>query len=325
MYYYKKIKNLSDKKLKKYIKNRIEELALDSKTCNEEVDTIGYDLDFNPKNQLDENKNLMVDIRNLYNGYIPKGMRIVYGLSYDYDQDGLVSNDGKYYYLDTEDYIYEFCKEIQKRDMLNEFELFYYLQDFIKKYFGLTPTINRENMFKMLYKDENNYYKPVNEHGLSWFKKKGNAMCTEYAVVAQNILSFFGMDTYMMIAKEKIRDNEPESHAFNFVSYTESETGKEKATLIDFATPIPIYDLQFKFIGEFPFLGKVDNLDEDFFNKLNDDEEELEFPEYCYLLVGDGIVEVAYTTRRKYYVSHNLTPDPETIDTNKVLQKKNMV
>ena len=39
--------------------------------------------------------------------------------------------------------------------MLNEFELFYFLQDFIKKYFGLTPTINRENMFKMLYKDEN--------------------------------------------------------------------------------------------------------------------------------------------------------------------------
>lgn len=89
MYYYQEILHLTQKELYGYITDRIEELELESKTWNKEVDTIGYDLDFNPKYQLGEDKNLMVDIRNLYSGYIPKGTRIVYGLSYDCNQDGL--------------------------------------------------------------------------------------------------------------------------------------------------------------------------------------------------------------------------------------------
>ncbi len=309
MYYYQEIEELTEEELKKYVQERIKDLELDSKVWNKGIETIGYNLDYNPISQLNDQKELFIDIRNVYGGYIPKGMRIVYGLSYNYDQDGLVGNDGKYYYIDTDDYIYEFCSWIKDKGIINEFELFYYLQDFIKQYFGLIPDISREEMFSLLYKDEKTYFPPVKEHGLSWFKKKGNAMCTEYAVIAQNILSFFDIESYIMIGKEKIDSTPSENHAFNIISYTENETGEEYSAIIDFATPVAIYNPKFEYIGEFPFLGPIEELTEDFITDLNN-EGKLEFQEYCYLSLANDIIELAYPKKRIYFVTHELTPDP---------------
>lgn len=314
MNYYQEIQQLSPKQMQEYISMRIEELEFNSRAIQNDETIIGYELDYNLTNQLDDGNNLIIDVHNFYGGYIPKGTKIVYGLYYNFKKDGLAGNDGKYYYIDTDDYIYAFCKMIQDKEIESEFELFYYLQDFLKKYFGLLVTIDREDMFSMIYQSDKTFFKPTKEHGLSWFKGKGNAMCTEYAVVVQNILSFFGFDCYMMIGKEKIKGESEEYHAFNFISYQEQDSLEEINALIDFATPVAIYNYNLEYVGEFPFLGFLENLDEELINQINSSQKILRFQEHCYIAASEDVYQQFYQNERKYYVD-------EILNTNSVTNK----
>ena len=305
MNFYNEIKNLDSLHLKEKVRLRIEEEEKLSFDVDDNVSTIGYLLDYNPKDfHIDKNfiSQFGVDIRCFYSGYIHRGMKFVYGLSYD--GLGIVSNDGRYYYLDTDQYIYDFCEFIHDKDIVNEFELFDYLLEFIRDYFGVIKDVDRDKMFQMIRRGDNRiYYDPISEHQFSWFHKAGNAMCSEYALIVQNVLSVFGMDSYFVIGREKTGNEASDSHAFNLVSFVEEDTEEEVHALIDFANYVNVFDVHFHCVGESPYIGYLDKLDEEFVQGIVQGKNHLIYQDYAYLIVGDELVQIGYGRDRDYYVS----------------------
>ena len=305
------IKYLSDDELEKYLKLKIKELEEISIEDNCNIDTIGYKLDYNPENynieKLELKETFFIDIRCFYSGYIKKGLRLVYGVSYD--NLGIVSNDGKYYYVDDDSYVLEFCKYIKEKDIQNDYELFDYVLEFIKNYFKTIENLSRDDMFKMIIKEDKIYYKKTNEHKFSSFKGKGNAMCSEYSLMACNILSVFDYNAYLLIGREKTDGLKGGAHAFNLIDFIDYETNKATHLLLDFANHFQVYDMNHKTIGMSPFIGKLKRLDEELVYDIMNNEKHLIFEDYGYMILGDNAIKLGYDRKRDYYIGNELTAD----------------
>ena len=294
MNFYNELLKLDNKDIDTLVDYRIEYLER-----NKERSYIGYNAENNFINHKVEIKNneraYSLEVRCFHSGFIPKDTKVVYGMVYD--GNGNISNDGCYYYIDNHDYIKDFCKYIKQFYVSNEYELFDYILDFLKGYFGCIEKISREDMFKLIKNDQGHNFDLTKEHGLSQFKGKGNALCTEYSVMAQNILSVFGITSYLTIGKIKTGDKEAESHAFNLISLPH-----DKDILVDFSNYVKIYDLDFEYLGDSPFIGNVGLIDQEFVNRLVNDEEVLEFEDYSYLIVGDTLAKISYDRNRSYFI-----------------------
>lgn len=263
------IKELSDEELEIYTKKRIEELETYYKEKTKS-DTIGYDLDYNPSSPdiLDYNssKNSFSDAKSklknvcVYEGYVTKGKKIVFCI----EQEGRdFTNGGCYYYVDTDDYIYMFLKYIRDKEISSDEDLFIYIGKFIRNYLGIFGDIKREDMLKMIYKNENEYYDRVEEHKFSWFKNKGIGECTEIALMAQNILCFLGYYSAIVMgnmAEKSVKENNvysDEAHAYNLVAYEDSETGEVVQLLVDFAAATIFYNKEKK-LDMAPFIIELE-------------------------------------------------------------------
>ena len=201
MNFYEQIVNLNEKNLRKKIKRKIDKLERKTRKNNPDYNVLGYHVPANKEKydtyEGEEGTNFDLEMRCFYNGYICKNSKVVYGLVYDLN--GNAGNYGSYYYVDDDEYIYDFCKYIQDKEIEDIFELLEYMLDFLKDYFGRIKLIDRNNMFQLLYKNEDELYDPIQEHSITHFKNKGNAMCTEYSVMAQNLMRVFDIESYLMI------------------------------------------------------------------------------------------------------------------------------
>ena len=116
MDFYEELLKLDDEELEKVVREKINKLEEVSYEDNPNLDTIGYEIDYNPTKYLIELLNgedtIGIDSNCFYVGYARRGLRVVYGLSYGHEN--LVSNDGNYYYLDDDSYVLEFCKYIRE-------------------------------------------------------------------------------------------------------------------------------------------------------------------------------------------------------------------
>lgn len=309
MKFYNELLKLSDEEIEKFIKYGIE--YLEEKTSAK--DYIGYNIEDNYKKvELKTKDNIRkfdICARCFVPGYIKNGTKIVYGISYD--NEGNVGNNGSYYYLDTHDYIIDFCKYIKNYEVDNIYDLLDFILEFLMNYYGTFEKMSRDSMFKMLVDNKGKNIKPMNEHGLSWFKGKGNALCTEYSIMAQNILSVFGIQTYLLIGKEKGENDKPGEHAFNIIVDNDSESSK--SMLIDFSNYVKIYDYNFEVLGYSPFIGNIDNLDQDFVDSFLNYEKILEFNEHFYYVINDRILKMAVEQKRQYYVDNEIGLDHKTI------------
>ncbi len=304
----KEIESLKEEELDDYIKNRIEFLEEQSTRFNLGIDTIGFKLDYNPTNyhllDKDDSKTFQITVRCFYSGYISKGMKMVYGM--EYHNGRIASNNGNYYYVDDDKYIYDFCQLIRNKDVQNEFELFDYILEFMNHHFGnLKQLPERDEMHKLVLEKDFYYFKPTVEHVFSDFEKKGNAMCTEYSLMGQNLMSFFDITSYFVIGKEEDMINGIENHAFNLISFQDEEK-EERNYLIDYSSPIKIFNENFEQIGKSPFLGKLERIDQDFVNDLIMNETHLSFKAYAYYLLGDTLLKLGGNVDREYYLDSSL-------------------
>ncbi len=310
MYILEKIKKLDDKELEEYTKLRIEELEENARKINKDIDTIGYLLDYNPSafDLLDksEDDSLEIDLQCTYNGYIPKGTRMVYGLTYT--KEKVAENAGSYYYIDTDEYIYMFLKYIKDRRVDSEHDLFVYILYFIRNYLGWFEKISRDDMFKMFYKNETTFYDPIEEHKFSWFKGMGNGMCSEIALMAQNILAFLEFNTAIVIGYEKTRENDGENHAYNLISFNDSETYELVELLIDFSNYIYVYDHNYKRIDRFPFTGELEDGVGEAIEKLRRGREKYKFKNYSYDIPGEKLFKLIKENRIDEVIKH-IKPD----------------
>lgn len=301
MDFLEQIRNLDDEEIKKVVKRKIEELE---KSKHNDPKEIGFIVDKDPTAfesfEIDGVKCFELGMNCFHPGYIKKGTKIIYGLSYD--NNAQARNEGAYYYLDDEEYLYEFCKYIKDKDIVNEYELFDYILLFLRSYFGVIEDRSRSDMFKLIWQDEKRLFSPVKEHSIKDFKGKGNALCTEYSVTSQNILSLFGIEAYLFIGNERLDDEKGSCHAFNMISFNESDTGEEVNALIDFSTPVNIFDINFNVTGVSPYITYLSEFNEEFVEDFLYHNRNVTAEDYAYYIIGDSMLNVAYERNRTYYI-----------------------
>ncbi|MBP5678845.1 MAG: hypothetical protein J6X28_03345 [Bacilli bacterium] len=314
MRFLNEINNLSEEQMKKRIAQKIERLERKSKTHNPKVDALGYLMDYKPtikEFKWDGNKfTTSCKIRCFYNNFLPKDMKIVYGVSLDPTTRKL-GNRGHYYYMDDQEYLYEFCKYIKGLEIDNIYDFLGYVSDFLKGYLGTIVRGDRDAMFTTLYDHEGNVFKPTKERSIGDFKKKGVALCSEYATMAQNILRLFDFNSYLVIGNAKIRDRRPEMHSYNLLAYPEYDEEEQdyhyQFFLMDFINGVPVKDINEKVIGIDPFVVPLERIDQEMVDQLVEDELHLVFPEYSYEVIGDTIMRLNYEKyTRDYYIDSKI-------------------
>ncbi|MBQ9019435.1 MAG: hypothetical protein IJ097_03925 [Bacilli bacterium] len=311
MNFYELIRKIPLEELETLINKKIEILEKKSKEKND-FNYLGYKLDYNPldysiTSKLDK-KNVQIGLRCFCNGYIPKNTKIIYKVKIE--NNSLSSNDGCYYYLDDDSYILEFCKYIRNKKINDEFTLFQQILEFLNNYFGSFSNVDRDKMFQMILKNDRIYHAPIREHSIKKFKNSGNAMCSEYSVLAQNILSIFDFNTSVVIGQINDKGN-IESHAFNLVFYKEKNSEEDVFELIDFANSTDLVDANYKKITDIPYIVDLDDFDDEFLNNFINNEFKIIYHDYVYMLIGDSLLQLGFDKNREYFIGNMLTSNNE--------------
>lgn len=307
MNFYNNIKDMTDEEIEKYLSYEIYNLENISKE-NNIYGLIGYNLHFNPGkiSILDKDKQAFIEEVKFHTGYVPKGTKVVFGCN-TYE-NGMSFNGGEYYVVDDEEYVYEFCKSIKEADVRSDEELLEFILVFLNGYLGGNGNQTRAEMFQLIMKPDCTYYDSIREHKLSDFKGKGNAVCTEYAIMANNILTVFGFDSTVVLGELKIGDNEVQDHAFNIVSYTDNEYNRNDM-LVDFSASIDVYDFSYNRIGDVPYIIDLADVDDNFFERFYYNEKHLRFDDYYYVSEDNMLLPLKIDNQiRDYYVSSCKTP-----------------
>ena len=296
------LKEMTSEEIRKYLFYEINSLENISKNNYKNNSVLGYDAPYNPTdydflNERPENE-INVNFSCFYEGYVPKGIKVVYGLATN--TNGTYANDGMYYIIDDDSYIYDFCEYIKDKKVNSEGDFFEYVLWFLQKYFGVFGDVDRDQMFKMILKNNGVYHDPIHEHKLSSFKNKGNAMCSEYSIMANNILNVFGFDSYVIMGQEK-DDKGASGHAFNFVSYT-NKNYERVNILIDFSNGVNIYDMEFHKVGASPYVLELAELNNEIVDDFIMNEKHIIAPDYSVMVIGDSLFELTLTRKRDYYI-----------------------
>ena len=299
---YNMLKTMPDEYIDEFLDYEIN--YLEERDSKRNHDTIGYNISYNNNHMYLNGKlgdDFPVPVRCFHTGYIPRGTRIVYG----YSTDSVVPNNGgMYYYVDDDSYIYDFCKYIKTVDVLGEVDFFENVLMFLDLYLGTLNERSREEMFQMLMSTNDTYIDPVVEHKLSDFRLKGNAMCSEYSVMANNILSVFGFETYTFVGQEKRTNKEAEWHAFNMISF--DKNNKKKDMLVDFADAVKVYDFKNGVVGTSPYIINIDCLDGNFIKNFIHNEMHLTERDYFLSVIGRSIFKCANGRTRDYFVDSKI-------------------
>jgi len=291
MDFYNMLKTLDENQIRELISFKIDEASYKSKINGERY--IGVDCGANPNITLNgpqEEKS-----KAMWYGFIPADVKIVY--SFIPNAQGFTVNDGRYYYLDDDSYIYDFALYIKDKEVHNYLEFLDYVWLFIETYFYnlRIPTNTRNEMFCPLTKDGTWYHEPTTKHSIKNFKGQNNAECSEYSALAQNILTVFGYQTlYFGGAVSSTYGNG--GHAFN-ISVIEGT-----AFLLDFTIPVTTFDLKGNEISRSPFLGIIRNFSSDLLVKNTDESIPFEFPDYEFYLLNDKTIYHELDTKRQYII-----------------------
>jgi len=270
--------------------------------------SLGYNVESYPTFiYLNENDYSFVETHCFYGGYIPLKTKITFGFTWN---GSGYQNAGQYYYLDDTSYINEFVKFVRDKEINNEYELFDCILDFLNHYFArndfkTSNYVERGDMCKMILKNSRAYHDPVNEHSIKMFKDRGNALCTENSVLAQNILSFFNIESYIVIGLVDRDGKGGSDHAFNLITYVEEETGERLNSLIDFSFSIPRIDIDHNIICYEPYMINLDSLDETFAEEFLSGSSEIQGEMYSFLDLDNLSLYLKGNSMIKYYVVDN--------------------
>ena len=260
---------------------------------NKDSSFIGSDLDINPTNYHLAEKDFagekFVDGVNIWNGYVPKGMKINYGRFLD-DTNKLSLCKGCYYYVDDDSYIYEFYRFIKNQDIENDFDIISAAYRFTEKYFDKKiGARDREEIHKLIYENDKVFFRPIREHSFKNFKQNGSAMCTERALMAENLISVMGLEIIYMMDM---------GHAYNI--YAHYEGSETEIYVLDFANWVECYNVNFKLIGTAPFMGLIEGCNNEMIDRVVNGGERIEVEDYYLYSINGGIYRIPFNESRNY-------------------------
>lgn len=189
-------------------------------------------------------------------GFIDETIRIGFGLEFE---DNMFTDDGNYYYLDDDTYIYEFAEYIKDKK-IESFEDFVksvgkFVDEYLNtsKYREFEETSGRENIYSPIIDiSGEKYYTPIKKHSITDFYANGIGVCMEYTVMAQNILSTFGYETYAVLGTIESTDMDG-FHAFNCIDFDDINT------LIDFSYMTKRYNINGDLLPGTPYMIDLTN------------------------------------------------------------------
>ena len=284
-----------DEELYYLTKKLIKESIKETKKNNKYFGLLGDKIDINPTEfdilEKEIKKYRTIFSVNIWNGYIPLNTKIVYGIIFNNKNKGY-SNGGYYYYLDDEKYVYDFVKYIKKYDIEDELDAIFIVNNFLIEYFdGMIKPKKREKMHNLILKNENIFFEPIKEHSIKDFYHNGSAQCTEYATVANNLLS---------ILKIPVSCFFDSSHAYNVMFI---ENGEEfDSYVLDYSECVFIYNEKLECIGRFPFFKKIENGNKEFIERVVNDYEKIEFEDYNMIKINNSYYESKLGKHRIYGV-----------------------
>lgn len=275
--------------------DKVIEEEIEISKSNNIHDFIGYDSQNVSKSILmEEPKRFEISYNSGWNGFIDSNIRITFGAYYNLS-NGQSDFKGNYYYMDTRDFIYDFCYEYKDYDFIDEFDLICCIKLSMDDYFSSITFLNdisRDKMVLPISKDFDHDYEV--KHKFSDFKGKNNAMCTERAAFANNLLSVYGVGVCMALGNIVV-DGKDGGHAFNFVDIGEG------LSLVDFQIGSNLYNFTDDNIDKIPFVHDMGE-DKTRLDKLADTSERIHCPSYLNVLYGDELYSFFTGNERIYNI-----------------------
>ncbi|MBR1413655.1 MAG: hypothetical protein IJ574_03190 [Bacilli bacterium] len=300
------LKTLNSGQLQTAISSRLARLEQIKKEC----DFIGYDLDINPSlkninNITDNELKINITINNCWRGYIPLKTKVIYGITRN--ENNMYCNSGDYYYIDTNEYLPECINYLINSEIYNEYDLYDYLLKFIIKYFGITKQNKRDKYYTLISKNDTSYFNPTNHRLFSDFKNSNMALCTEYGIIAQNVLSFLGCDIDYVLGSILIQDETTKVfdevyHAFNIIK--RKPTNQSTVNILDFSCYTKTYDTSFNYLNSTPFISSYDLTHE--YDSFINGEIDIEEYEYIYEKYNNSYAPVINNKKRIYSMNQDL-------------------
>ena len=157
------------------------------------------------------------------------------------------------YSLFAVNYFYMFAKKVYESKVNNKYDLIYLLNEFLDEYFGSERNfldIRVESLYRVAWEKafcEESYNEKMNYLNIGNFREGNFATSVERSIMANNLLSFYGFDTYfcMGLIKEKEDVN---YHSFNIVK------DSDKFLIVDFTNNV--VDSKG---NNCPFIGEISN------------------------------------------------------------------
>jgi hypothetical protein len=290
----------TDEDLKRFAESRIRKLTKLSKQDNKGK-IIGAELDVNPNVTIFKDMDELATYHEkpVWFGFIPKGVKIVYGRMNNVDS-GLPSNVGYFYYHDDVSYIYDFYKYIKDLEFSDCNDVMSLVNDYMDKMFlKYFNAKSRVTMHKLVRDKNNRCFEPIKEHLFSDFFGNGSARCSEFALMAQNLFSSLDLDMVYMIDKE---------HAYNVFMDPKDPEKKDYYDfyIVDFSNCVPVYDYNHEFKQFFPFIGKLEGEEKQFINMIKKGER-VEFQDYMLYQINDNDYKILLDSKRSYGIDAKLS------------------
>lgn len=259
--------------IKALIDYYIEAYVNESKQFNKRK-YLGRDIGINPKREVLKADDLginMFDVNNRWVGYIPNDVKVVY---YKISENANLYNDGGYYYMGDESYIYDFAEWIYGKDVDNDMIFILLVDEFVHNYFDrrIDP-VTRFERHQLLLDKNGDKIPPTIEHQLSDFKGIGAGVCSEYSVMGQNLMTIFGLETEVIFG---------DRHVFNIFFEKNGEVN-----VVDFKEGIKVYDMNHRLKSVLPFIEPIDGYDDFVYSDFLNGARSFEFPNYSVVVIGD--------------------------------------
>ena len=242
----------------------------------------------------------------MWTGFIPSNIAI----NYSYKKSELYDsyyNLGAYYYVDSYEFLLEFSKLLKSRidSITNDYELIKMVDEYIKYYFfGFCNREYERKEITQLMVDSKLHFIDHSNSYLSDFKHMNAARCSEFNVMANNILNYLGIySSYTFGNIAMSYDNETDDrfnyydpHAYLFAKFDGS------FCIMDFSANTYLFNMDVERIDYFPYIEKLINFNNKINKFLDDNQFELI---YCdnttYIKLSDGIYSYNDVGRVYYY------------------------
>lgn len=183
------------------------------------------------------------ECNNLFKGFIPLNTKIKYN-----------SIALETYSMGTTDYFYDFANFLRKNNIKSIANVVYNLEYYINQYFGYPSKVTREHIFNDIAWNttttDEEYFKALENNKIGDLKGTGAAQCTERSALAQQLLSFLGMEVYYCMGCIDLGYKQ-EAHCFNIFKR------KNDYALLDYSMPVTSYDKDGKACAFYPFVGEL--------------------------------------------------------------------